>query len=104
MGRTHRKKSEMYPLVEAYRNRTVTQTAFCEEHQIKHSTLAYWISRYNKEHCLDKPASLFRPVRVCDTTQLDSLSVHLPSGIRVTLSTSVLTESTAAFIRSLSRQ
>ena len=103
MERSHRKKEEMYPLVEAYHNRTVTQAIFCEEHKIKLSTLAYWISRYSKEQSGKNPRSIFRKVAFSDAPSDDSVSIQLPSGIRVTVSASSLCESTAVFIHSLAQ-
>jgi transposase-like protein len=103
MSTTHRSEREMFAMVEAYRKRNTTQSAFCTENDIKPSTLSYWITRYNKKHNQSETPPLFKSVRPSGFSATERLSVYLPSGIHVSLSVSALNEPCASFIKALAK-
>lgn len=48
MARRTRTSEEMFPLVEAYLDRTETKQAFCARHDVPESVLTYWLKKYQR--------------------------------------------------------
>lgn len=74
----------MFALVDAWRESGKKRKEFCDEHRIKVSTFAYWVTRRNKaEH----PGSGFLPIDVFRRSgqTATSVEIHYPNGIRLSL-------------------
>jgi transposase-like protein len=49
MARRIRTSEEMFPIVEAYLDRTETKKAFCARHDVPESVLTYWLKKYQRQ-------------------------------------------------------
>lgn len=49
MARRIRTSEEMFPIVEAYLDRTETKRAFCARHDLAESVLSYWVKKYQRQ-------------------------------------------------------
>ena len=75
-----RTEADMFPLVEAWQSSKQTQKAFCAEHNISVSMLAYWLRRYRHPHTgLSSGSGDFVPVRLAPPDSF-AVEVTLPSG------------------------
>lgn len=49
MARRRRTAAEMFPLIEQYLGRSITQKSFCAEHDLSLGVLTYWLAKYRRE-------------------------------------------------------
>lgn len=55
-SRRNRTAEEMFPLVEAYRDSSLSRSAFCASRDLPISALNYWQTKYRKTHGLGSSA------------------------------------------------
>ncbi len=79
-----RKSSEMYPIVERWKESSLPKKSFCMQEAIPLSVLNYWIVQYNKSKTSRPKSKAFIPLKVA--TPLESqiyLELVLSSGARL---------------------
>jgi len=76
-----RRSEEMFPLIESYESRSVTQTAFCAEHGLSQAVLNYWLAKYRREAESSNAFLEIRPVETAPEHPL--LEVCYPTGVRL---------------------
>jgi len=84
MGR-HRRKEEMYPLIEAYLAGEESERTFCEVHGLTRSTFAYWRAKYRR----DQQTGFIEVRPEVAPTEKAHVEVLYRSGTRVRLFTPV---------------
>jgi len=88
MSRKFKSQAEMFPLIERWQSSSLSQSAFCLEHDVSLSTFGYWRSKYMKSMDTDGD---FISIEAEHTPS--RLEVLFPNGVRVfldQLDTSVL--------------
>lgn len=87
-----KKEEKMFALVEAWRESGKTRKQFCNDHNIKVSTFAYWITRKHKiersgngqGHEYSPPG--FLSVDVSGSGhRTTSVDIHYPNGVRLSV-------------------
>ena len=83
MSQTRRTAQEMFPLIERYLQGTMTQKAFCVEHDISLPQLTYWRAKYRRE-AAHKPEA-FIEIRPEQPQERAVMEVVYPHGVRLRL-------------------
>lgn len=78
-----KKEDMMFALVEAWRESGKTRKEFCDEHHMKVSTFAYWVTRKNKAAGSGRG---FLPVDISGARERKaSVEIHYPNGVRLSV-------------------
>jgi len=75
-----RKAEEMFALVKEWKQSGQSQKVFCQEHEIKQGTFAYWL-RKKKQH--EASTGGFLPVRVRPDSERKPVELIFPNGVRL---------------------
>ena len=79
-----RTATEMFPLIEQYLRRSVTQKTFCTEHDLPQSVLTYWLAKYRR-HQSGESTSAFIEITPPPPTETALLEIIYPHGVRLRL-------------------
>ena len=82
MGSRHRRRHQMYPLIESYLAGSQSERAFCSEHGLTRSVFAHWRAKYRRD--MESSEGAFReihpPAGYTGTAQAE---IEYPNGVRV---------------------
>lgn len=76
------KTEKMFALVEAWKSSGKTQKIFCQEHNLKLSTLAYWIAKKKR---IEEPSGGFVPIDVGGELY-QAVELIYPNGVKLLVS------------------
>lgn len=93
--RRHRRKGEMYPLMETYLAGDESERSFCEAHGLTRSTFAYWRRKYRKE----QQAGFIEVRPEAAPAEKVHVEVMYPGGTRVRLFTPVTPSYVVGLVR-----
>lgn len=80
MAKRSIKSQQMLSLVDQWRNSGLTQVEFCRLEGIKPATFMYWVAKSKR---VDKPVQSGFTAVVADSSQVASLEVIFPNGVRL---------------------
>lgn len=98
---SHRKKTEMYPLVEAWQNSQQSKVEFCEAKSINVHTFTYWLQKYKIEQSekINPPSkNKFLPLQIkkpptsSTATSPATIEIQYPNGIQLRIHQQVDTQ------------
>ena len=101
-------KSDMFQVIEAWKQSSQTQGNFCKEHKYSISTFQYWLKKYREDHpksqlklkkspIVSTSSQRFLPLEVSGVDYLsgcktDVFDIHYPNGVRLSCSADIKAE------------
>jgi transposase-like protein len=77
------KTDAMFSLVQQWKASGQTKQTFCNQHNITHHTLSYWVTKYNQSR-QPSPGG-FTPIDL-SPAEAGQLSITYPNGVQIRLS------------------
>lgn len=75
-------RQQMFDLIEQWKQSSLSQKSFCEEHSLRYHTFYYWLKCYRRQHA-DNNNNSFVKLNIDAPSSSYAAEIYFPNGVRV---------------------